>query len=150
MSEIPKMVLVIEDSPSQALKLKYRLEREGLQVFWARDGRTGVDMALQLLPNAIVLDVEMPEMDGFEACRRIKADDRMSNIPVIMLTVHAEPGVVGELLARGAVDFIPKDDFSIEVLLETLRQLHILSGTPTTEDASIPGSKSDLTGDDIP
>ncbi|MFL7792402.1 MAG: PleD family two-component system response regulator [Anaerolineae bacterium] len=149
MSEIPKTVLIVEDSPSQALKLKYRLERENLQVFWAHDGHAGVDMALQLLPDVIVLDVEMPEMDGFEACRQIKADDRTSNIPVIMLTVHAEPKVVRELLTRGAIDFIPKDDFSIEVLLETLRQLNILGVTRTTGDASIPGGEADPISDDI-
>lgn len=150
MSEIPKMVLIIEDSPSQALKLKYQLEKEGLQVLWAHDGHEGVDMALQLLPDAIVLDVEMPEMNGFEACRRIKADDQTSDIPIVMLTVHAEPEVVGELFTRGAVDFIPKDDFSTEILLETLRQLHILNDAQTAGDISIPSGESDLTGNDIP
>lgn len=126
MSEDPKTVLIIEDSPIQALTLKGRLEREGLRVLWARDGRLGVDMALQCLPDVIVLDVEMPEMDGFEACKQIKADIRACSVPVVMLTVHAEPEVVRALLSRGAVDFIPKDDFSMSVLLETLRQLHIL------------------------
>ena len=150
MSEIPKVALVIEDSPSQALKLKCRLESAGLQVFWAHDGRAGVDMALQLLPDVIVLDVEMPEMDGFEACRQIKSDDRTSGIPVVMLTVHAEPGVVRELLSRGAVDFIPKDDFSIEVLLGTLRQLHILNDAQTAGDVPVSGDESDLIDDDIP
>ena len=150
MSEIPKTVLVIEDSPSQALKLKYRLEREGLQVFWAHDGHTGVEMALQLLPDVIVLDIEMPEMDGFEACKQIKEDVQTSNIPVVMLTVHAEPGVVRELLTRGAVDFIPKDGFSTEVLVETLRQLHILKHAQSTGDTSVPGNELDLINDDIP
>jgi CheY-like chemotaxis protein len=150
MSEIPKMVLIIEDSPSQALTLKHRLERAGLQATWAHDGRAGINMVLQLLPDVIVLDVEMPEMDGFEACRQIKADNRISNIPVIMLTVHAEPEAVRELLTQGAVDFIPKDDFSIEVLLETLRQLHILNDTQTADDITLPGGEFDLIGDDIP
>jgi CheY-like chemotaxis protein len=124
--EVPKTVLIIEDSPAQALMVKYRLEQEGLQVLWAHDGQAGVDMAVRCLPDLIVLDVEMPGMDGFETCRQIKADARTRAIPIVMLTVHAEPEVVRELLSRGAVDFIPKDDFSISVLLETLRQLHIL------------------------
>jgi CheY-like chemotaxis protein len=126
MSEDSKTVLIIEDSPVQAWTLKDRLEREGLRVLWACDGQLGVDMALQCLPDVIILDVEMPEMDGFETCKQIKADVQASNIPIVMLTVHAEPEVVGELLSRGAVDFIPKDDFSMSVLLETLRQLYIL------------------------
>jgi hypothetical protein len=57
--------------------------------------------------------------------------------------------VVRELLTRGAIDFIPKDDFSIEVLLETLRQLNILGVTRTTGDASIPGGEADPISDDI-
>lgn len=127
MSKISKTVLIIEDSPVQALTLKSRLEREGLRVLWARDGRAGVDMALQCLPDVIVLDIEMPEMNGFETCRQIKAHTRTYDIPVVMLTVHAEPEVVGKLLSRGAVDFIPKDNFSVSVLLGTLRQLHVLN-----------------------
>jgi CheY-like chemotaxis protein len=126
MAGTPKTVLIVEDSPAQALLLKGVLEREGLRVLWARDGHVGVDMASQCLPDVIVLDIEMPGMDGFETCRRIKADTRACCIPVVMLTVHAEPFTVRELLTQGAIDFIPKDDFSSVVLLETLRQLHIL------------------------
>jgi CheY-like chemotaxis protein len=127
MSENPKTVLIIEDSPVQALMLKGWLEKEGLRVLWARNGQLGIDMALQLLPDVIVLDVEMPEVDGFEACRKIKANIHTGNIPIVMLTVHDEPVMVKELFLQGAVDFIPKDDFSISVLVETLRQLHILN-----------------------
>jgi CheY-like chemotaxis protein len=128
MSEVPKTVLIIEDSPAQALVVKYRLERAGLQVLWARDGQAGVNMALQCLPDLIVLDVEMPGMNGFEVCKRIKSHAQTCDIPVVMLTVHAEPEIVRQLLSQGAIDFIPKDDFSTSVLLETLRQLRILNG----------------------
>jgi CheY-like chemotaxis protein len=132
-----KTVLLIEDSPAQALMLKFQLEEEGLRVLWARNGRAGVDMALQWLPDAIVLDVEMPGMNGFEACKRIKADVQTCSIPVVMLTVHVEPEVVRELLSQGAVDFIPKDVFSFTVLLETLRQLHVLDSISTA--GGVPG-----------
>jgi CheY-like chemotaxis protein len=125
-TEDHKTVLVVEDSPAQALALRQALEREGLQVLWAPNGRVGVDLAQKHLPDAILLDIEMPEMDGFEACRQLKEDAWTAKIPVIMLTVHTLPAVVAGLLGQGAIDFIPKDVFSEATLLETLRQLHIL------------------------
>jgi CheY-like chemotaxis protein len=129
MTEDHKTILVVEDSPVQALALRQALEREGLQVLWAPNGRVGVDLAQKHLPDAILLDIEMPEMDGFEACRQLKADAWTAKIPVIMLTVHTLPAVVAGLLGQGAIDFIPKDVFSEATLLETLRQLHILDST---------------------
>ena len=121
-----KTALVLEDSPAQALALKQVLEQEGLRVLWALDGKVGVAMAREHLPDVILLDVEMPEMNGFEACRVLKENPQTSEIPVIILTVRTEPAAVMQGIDMGAVDFVPKDTFSIAVLLETLRQLHIL------------------------
>jgi CheY-like chemotaxis protein len=94
---------------------------------WARDGRIGVDMAQEHLPDVILLDVEMPKMNGFEACQLLKEDIQTMDIPIIMLTVHTEPITVNALLERGAVEFIPKGAFSEAVLLETLRQIGVLA-----------------------
>ena len=121
-----KTVLIVEDSPAQALALQQLLEQEGLQVLWAPDGQAGVAMAQQYTPDVVVLDIEMPNMDGFEACRCLKENDHTADIPIVMLTVHTEPIAVMEGIDLGAIDFIPKDAFSGSVLLETLRQLHIM------------------------
>ena len=121
-----KTILVVEDSPSQALTLRRLLEREGLQVLWAQDGRLGVMMAQQYDPEVIVLDVEMPDMNGFEACRTLKANEKTADIPLIMLSVHTESEMVQQGIDLGAVDFIPKDAFSDQVLLDTLRQLGVI------------------------
>jgi CheY-like chemotaxis protein len=121
-----KTVLIVEDSPVQSAALALLLEREGLQVLCAFSGELGVSMAHQYAPDVIVLDIEMSEMSGFEACQRLKKNARTAGIPVVMLTVHNEFTTLARGLDLGAVDFIPKDDFSYEMLLEALRQLHVL------------------------
>ena len=132
----PKTILIVEDSPAQALALGQVLEREGVQVFWAPDGKKGVSMAQEHLPDAILLDVEMPGMDGSEVCQQLKEAVQTADIPIVMLTVHTDPGIVKSLIDQGAVDYVPKDAFSTKVLMETLRQLNILDGASTTEDWS--------------
>jgi DNA-binding response OmpR family regulator len=127
MMETRKRVLVVEDSLAQAHVLRQALEREGVIVFHAPNGRIGVSMAQRLVPDAIVLDIEMPEMNGLEACQQLKADARTADIPVVMLTVRDEVTMATQGLDLGAIDYIPKDAFSTSVLLETLRQLHVLS-----------------------
>ncbi len=126
MAENRKVILIVEDSPVQALALLKLLEQEGLYVLNAANGRSGVSMAEEYLPDAILLDIEMPEMNGLEVCQRLKKNPRTSGIPIVMLTAHAEPTTVMRGMDLGAIDYIPKDAFSDTVLLETLRQLHIL------------------------
>ena len=134
-----RTVLIVEDSPAQALALHRLLEQEGLQVLWAPDGRVGVTMAQQYVPDAIVLDIEMPKMDGFEACRRLKENAQTASIPIVMLTVHTEPASLMQGIDLGAIDFIPKDAFSDRVLVETLRQLQILDDVKTVEENGTEG-----------
>jgi len=131
-----KTVLIVEDSAVQALSLMRLLEAQGLNVLWALDGRIGVDMAHQYVPDLIVMDIEMPEMNGFQACKRLKESAVTSEIPIIMLTVRTEPDSVYEGLNLGVVDFVPKDVFSGPVILETLRQLHVLEAMPVCEHIS--------------
>jgi CheY-like chemotaxis protein len=126
MAQDPKTVLVIEDSLIQATALIRFFRQEGLQAIHAPNGLVGLTMAKQYRPDLILLDVEMPEMDGIEACRRLKEDPETTDIPVVMLTVRVEPDFVLKGIEGGAVDFIPKDAFSYSVLRETLRQLGIL------------------------
>ncbi len=120
-------VLVVEDSLVQAMLLQQMLEQHGLDVRHAPDGQSGIDMSRHWLPDVVVLDVKMPHVDGFEVCRRLQEDNRTSHIPIIMLTAHNDQLALRQSIYLGAVEFIPKDDFANAVLLETLRQLHILT-----------------------
>ncbi len=139
MVKLAKTVLIVEDSPAQALALEHLLKKEGLQVLWAPDGQAGVTMAQQHLPDIIVLDVEMPKMGGFEACRCLKEDPQMADIPIVMLTVRDDATTALRGMDLGAVDFIPKDAFSGPVLVETLRQLRILPRVKNTEQITEDG-----------
>jgi len=124
-----KTVLIVEDSLTQVLNLKQLLEEQGLQLLWAHNGQMAVLMAQQYMPDVILLDVEMPEMNGFEACKRLKENTRTAEIPTVMLTKLDDPASALRGMNLGAIDFIPKDAFSNTVLLETLRQLQIIDKT---------------------
>ena len=102
------------------------LEQHGLSVRCAHYGETGIELARQWLPDAVVLDIRMPAMDGFEVCRRLLGDSSTSNIPIITLSAQTETIIRQKSLDSGAIEFIPKGDFAYAVLLETLRQLNIL------------------------
>ncbi len=125
-SQQHKTVLVVEDSPVQAFSLVHMLEKEGLTVLCAPNGPTGISMTKEYIPDLIVLDIQMPDMDGLEVCKLLKNDPATANIPIIFLTSQANPNLLEEGMRDGAVDFIPKDAFSDFVLLETLRQLSIV------------------------
>ncbi len=122
-----RTVLVVEDSPTQALHLQTLLELKGLRVMLAYDGQVGLQMARQLHPDAIVLDLEMPHMNGFQVCQELRASKNTSAIPIIMLTCHddRETAVLG--LQLGAIEYIPKDALADTVLLETLRQMGLIA-----------------------
>lgn len=121
-----KIVLVIEDSPTQALHIKQLLEQEGVSVVVANDGRMGVEMTRQLHPDLVILDVQMPDIDGFQVCQRLKAINETEPIPIIMLTRRDDRQNALLGLQSGAVDYIPKDAFADAVLLETLRQMDFI------------------------
>ena len=125
--ERQKNVLLVEDSTTQALHLRTLLEREGLHVEWARDGRQGVQKAQQLHPDLVVLDIQMPEMNGFEVSRILKEEVKTADIPIIMFTRYDDAQSVMSGLETGAVDYIPKDAFAEAVLLETLRQMGFIA-----------------------
>lgn len=119
-------ILLVEDNRTQAMRLKIGLESGGCHVHWAKTGLAGLEAAHHYSFDLIVLDVQLPDVDGFEVCRRLKADGTIANVPVVILTTQdrAEDARTG--LENGAADYIPKDPFAEMVLLETLRQLGLL------------------------
>jgi CheY-like chemotaxis protein len=122
-----KLVLVVEDSPTQSIHVQSLLEGAGLACALATNGQTGLYLAESLMPDVIVLDLEMPYIDGFQVCRQLKADPTTAGIPVIMMTRHDGKLSMDQGLELGAVDFIPKDVFADAVLLETLKQMKIIT-----------------------
>jgi DNA-binding response OmpR family regulator len=116
-------VLMVEDSPPQALKMKMALENGGCRVYWSETGYGGLGMAQQRQFDLIILDVELPDINGFDICRKLKADNDLKHIPVVMLTTLDSASDVMSGLDAGAVDYIPKDAFAELVLLETIKQM---------------------------
>lgn len=137
MNSIQKKVLIIEDSPVQAQALQRFLEEYGLRVLSAPDGRVGVQLAEQWLPDVIVLDIQMPNMNGFEVCEYLRDNPNTDHIPIIILTVHNELSKFKKSILLGAIDFIPKDEFTNVVLLKTLHQLQLLDVSLDTDQLGL-------------
>ena len=97
-----------------------------MQVRIAYDGHEGLRAVLENPPQLVVLDVKLPSMDGFQVCRRLKRSPETQHIPVIMLTERADAKATMSGLDAGADDYIPKDIFATEHLVDTLQELGIL------------------------
>ncbi len=119
-------VLLVEDSRTQAAQIKETLESVGLKVRVAYDGPEGLREATENPPALIVLDVKLPSMDGFQVCRRLKRHPATQNVPVIMLTEKASAKATMSGLHAGADDYIAKDVFASEHLINTLHELGVL------------------------
>ncbi|RLB05343.1 MAG: DNA-binding response regulator [Deltaproteobacteria bacterium] len=118
-------ILVIEDEDTITEFLKTGLKYEGYQVTIAKDGVTGVDCAREMEPDLIILDIMLPDKDGFEVCRRIRRRD--SDVPILMLTAKKEISDKVKGLDVGADDYLTKP-FSFEELLARIRALLRRSG----------------------
>lgn len=101
-------ILIIDDSRLMVEFAKNILKKTGYDVITAGDGISGVELARSERPQAILLDVIMPGIDGYEACRLLKEDELTKDIGVIMLTSKAEPADKVKGLALGAVDYVTK------------------------------------------
>jgi two-component system, cell cycle response regulator DivK len=98
-------ILLIEDNEMNRDMLSRRLIRNGHEVFIATDGQQGADMAISTLPDLILMDMSLPVIDGWEATRRIKANDATRGIPVIALTAHAMAGDREKAMEAGCDDY---------------------------------------------
>jgi two-component system cell cycle response regulator DivK len=124
---MPK-ILIVEDNQENCEALSRRLERRGYSVIIATDGRAGVTMAQEEHPDLILMDLNLPDVDGWEATRMIKASTETATIPIIALTAHAIAGDEQRALQAGCDDYHSKPvEFSrllgqIEGLLNTPKQ----------------------------
>lgn len=103
-----RTALLIDDEPDLIELVRFNLQKESFNVISAGDGEAGLQLAKQQTPDVIVLDLMMPKMDGLEVCKRLRANDRTAQIPIIMLTARAAETdkVVG--LELGADDYLTK------------------------------------------
>lgn len=102
------LVLIVEDNPINRDVLGRRLERRGFNIRFAEDGPSGIRSAEELMPDVILMDIGLGEMDGWETTRRIKANPRTVSIPIIALTASAFESDREKSMAAGCCDFDTK------------------------------------------
>jgi DNA-binding response OmpR family regulator len=102
------IALVVDDDPVMRLLIRRALEKDGFVVHEAENGRAGVDRFALLQPDILLLDVLMPELDGFSACREIRATVQGARTPIVMLTGLDDVESIDRALEAGATDFIVK------------------------------------------
>lgn len=103
-----KRILVVEDDPHVVIFVTDTLEYMGFEVLIARNGLAGLEKAVKEKPNLLILDVMMPEMDGYEVCRRLKSEPKTRNLPILMLTAKGQIQDKVKGLDIGADDYLAK------------------------------------------
>lgn len=115
-----KKILMVDDQPFILTMGQEILERHGYTVVTAKNGEEAINLAKTLLPDVILLDIEMPKMNGFEACRLIRQEEKTKNIPIIMLTSKTEAAYMEKGFQAGANLYIGKP-FSEEKLMTVVK-----------------------------
>lgn len=128
-----KLILVVDDEPRMIKFVQYNLELDGFRVISAGNGLEAVTKVREHLPDLVVLDVMMPQMDGFEALKRIR---EVSNVPVIMLTVKDEEDDKHLAFAAGSDDYVTKP-FSPRELSDRIRAVLRRATGPSVSDAEV-------------
>lgn len=122
MSTARKKILIIEDEPDAATLLKMHLEKSGYEALCALDGKEGYRLARTRAPDLILLDLMLPEVDGFWVCGMIKNDIKFAGIPIIVLTARSGDNDIATAKKCGADDYVTKP-FEFEDLLSKIKNI---------------------------
>lgn len=121
--EKKKKILIIEDEKSLVDVMRMKLRGLGYEVDCAQNGEEGLEKAKEGKPDAILLDIIMPGMNGYEVLERLKADPETETIPVVILSNSGRDEEVEKGRKLGAVDFLIKSQLSLEEMAEKAEQL---------------------------
>lgn len=128
------LILIVDDNPNNLNVLGNILQREECDIAVATDGPQALACVKEERPDLILLDVMMPGLDGFEVCRRLKADPATAGIPIIFLTARTESEDVVSGFKAGAVDYVTKPFNSAELLARVRTQLELLRSRRALEE----------------
>jgi two-component system cell cycle response regulator DivK len=103
-----KKILLVEDNETNLYLIRFMLEKVGYQTIEAKDGTTGVELAIREKPDLVIMDIQLPDIDGLEATRRIMASKADGSISVVALTSYAMTGDRERALAAGCTGYIEK------------------------------------------
>jgi two-component system cell cycle response regulator DivK len=115
-------ILVVDDDEDSRRILMYGLGSAGYRVFFAENGAAAVELCRVVLPSLVIMDLAMPEMDGYAATRALKADERTRDVPVIAWSARVFAGDSADLLSAGFDDVLPKPSLPANVI-EAVRRL---------------------------
>jgi len=101
-------VLYIEDNEQNFYLVNVLLKTRDYQVLWAHDGREGIEMAIQTRPDLILLDIQLPVMDGYEVAGSLRSNPELSQIPIIAVTSYAMAGDREKAMSAGCIGYIEK------------------------------------------
>lgn len=141
-------ILIVDDVPDNLRLLSEMLRQQNFQVRKATNGTMAIDTINELQPDLILLDIQMPGIDGYEVCRRLKSDDTTKSIPIIFLSALNEPVDKVKAFALGAVDYIAKPFDLQEVVARVNNQLQLQTLRRTLEkrNESLKKAMEDLEG----
>lgn len=122
------LVLIIEDEELISQMYTMKLNRDGYDCETAQNGKFGVDKAKKLLPDIILCDVMMPEVDGLTALEKIKKDDKTKHIPIVLLSNLAESEYVDKALELGAVSYMVKSQVTPSDVVKKVKEILFASG----------------------
>ncbi|MBU1599818.1 response regulator [bacterium] len=119
---LPKKILLVEDERDLADTGKIVLQEEGYSVELAFDGLSAVEKVYEEKPDLVILDISLPEMDGYQVCRVLKNDPQYSDIPIIMLTARTQRSDEFRGKETGADEYMTKP-YSPEMLIESVKRI---------------------------
>jgi class 3 adenylate cyclase len=133
MRDVP-LILIVDDTPQNLDLLARRLQSQGYDVATAADGEEALDRVKEIAPDLVLLDIMMPKLDGIETVRRLKADEALRHIPVILVTAKSDPRDVVEGLDAGGDDYLTKPVDHAALLARVRSMLRVKALHDTVQD----------------
>ena len=116
-----KTILIVDDEESLVNVLARKFEEEGVNVITAQNGKVGLEKALAEHPDIILLDIMMPEMDGFDVMRHLQEDEWGKTVPIILLTNSSSIETVAKAVSTGMSEFLVKTDMRLDDVVDRVR-----------------------------
>ena len=135
----PPLILIVDDNPANVEIFQMRLEANGYDIITATDGQAGLAMASEKQPDLILLDIMMPKMDGIEVCRRIRADESLPFMPIIMVTAKTDSKDIVAGLEAGADEYLtkPVDHAALVARVKSMLRIKSLHDTVIEQSAKL-------------
>ena len=116
-------ILIMEDETAQAYALEAKLSIEGFEVRGTTSGKTGLSLAEKIKPDLILLDIVLPDIDGFEILKELKEDRKTADIPVIIISQMGQKENIDQGMKLGAEDYLVKSEVNLDKIVARVKQL---------------------------